>query len=278
MDGINWVFGDLFDPAALDRALAAARAVIHLVGIIRQNPGRGITFQRLHVEGTQAVLAAARRNGVKRIIHMSALGARADARSEYHLTKYQAEQAVRESGLEWTILQPSMIHGPGGEFMRMEFAWARGKAMPFFFMPYFGSGLLGRWGGGRIQPVYVEEVARAFVEAVDNPRTTGHSYPMGGTEQLTWPQMHRVVAEALLGRRRPVMALPVWYASLLTRIVPPGLLPFNRDQIIMSQEQNICDVSGFVQDFGWTPEGFSTSLARYVRGSDDPPADRSGPA
>ena len=140
------VRGSLFDPKALDDGLAGCEAVIHLVGIIKEQPGRGMTFHRVHVEGTRAVVEAAKRNGVRRFVHMSALGSRPDADSDYHRTKYEAEQAVRGGGLEWTILRPSLIHGPRGEFMRMEARWARGKGPPFFFMPYFGAGLLGAAG------------------------------------------------------------------------------------------------------------------------------------
>jgi NADH dehydrogenase len=267
--GLSAVSADLADPAALDRAMKDCRAVIHLVGIIREDPARGITFEKIHFQGTRSVVEAARRNGIKRFIQMSALGAqprgaRPGAVAEYHRTKYQAEECIRASGLDFTIFQPSLIHGRGGEFMQMECAWARGKAAPFLFMPYFGAGLLGLGGAGKIQPIFVEDVARAFMDALDNPRSVGQTYPLGGADQLTWPQMHRIVAEALLGRRRAVAAVPVWWAKVLTHLVPAGLLPFNRDQIIMSQEDNICDTTKFAEEFGWNPRGFQETVGMSV--------------
>jgi NADH dehydrogenase len=262
--GVTWISGGLFDNAALNSAMAGARAVIHLVGIIREVPNQGITFQKIHVEGTRAVIDAARRNGVRRFIQMSALGSRPDSESEYHRTKSEAENLTRASGLDWTIIQPSLIHGPGGEFTEMEFGWARGKAAPFLFMPYFGAGVFGTGGAGKIQPVFVGDVARAFVEAIDNDRTIGKSYPMGGADQITWPQMHRIVSQALLGRKRATMGIPVWYARMLTHLVPASMLPFNRDQIEMSREDNTCDMKPFVDDFGWMPDGFAASLNQYV--------------
>ncbi len=142
-DRVRTVRGDLSTPAALDDGLAGCSAVIHLVGIIRENKGLGVTFDRVHHLGTKNMLAAASRAGVRRFIHMSALGARSDAASEYHRSKFKAEQAVRDGGLDWTIFQPSLIHGPDGEFLKMLAGWARGKKPPFVFMPYFGGGLLG---------------------------------------------------------------------------------------------------------------------------------------
>src|SRR5687768_9499458 len=124
-DRVTTIKGDLFDRKALDEGLRGCDAVIHVVGIIMERPGKGVTFERIHVEGTRNVVDAAVRNGVRRYVHMSALGSRPDAASRYHRTKFQAEQYVRGSGLEWTIFRPSLIHGPRGEFMRMEADWAR---------------------------------------------------------------------------------------------------------------------------------------------------------
>jgi NADH dehydrogenase len=257
--------GGLFEPKALNDGMAGATAVIHLVGIIMERRSRGITFERIHFQGTNSVVDAAVRNGVRRSVHMSALGVRPDAASDYHKTKYRAEQYVRGSALDWTILRPSLIHGRGGEFMQMEARWARGTAPPFLFMPYFGAGLLGRGGAGRLQPVHVADVARAFVDAIEKPIAVGEVYPLGGSEQLTWPELHHACAGAIIGHERRVVALPAWYAKALTRVVPQALLPFNRDQVIMSQEENTCDLSKVRADFGWEPRPFRASLAEYAK-------------
>jgi NADH dehydrogenase len=131
-------------------------------------------------------------------------------------------------------------------------------------MPYFGRGMLGLGGAGQLQPVYVEDVARAFVEAIDNPRTAGQTYDLGGSERLSWPELHETSARAITGRRRAIIAMPAWKALLLTRLVPGSLLPFNRDQVIMSQEDNTCDLSAFETDFGWRPRGFRETLGAYA--------------
>jgi NADH dehydrogenase len=256
--------GGVFDTAAVRSAMQSCTAVIHLIGIIFEVPSKGTTFERMHVQATQAVLDAAKELGIRRFVQMSALGTRPDAVSNYHRTKFQAEQVVQASGLDWTILRPSMIHGPAGEFMRMEAKWVRKQSPPFLFMPYFGSGILGYGGAGLLQPVFVKDVAKAFVDCLHNPKTVGKIYGVAGAERITWPQLHHQVARAITGKRRWAMPIPAWYAKLLSRIVPGSLLPFNRDQVIMSQEDNVCDMAAFVEDFGWTPEPFAASLQKYV--------------
>jgi NADH dehydrogenase len=239
-------------------------AVIHLVGIIMERPGKGITFERIHYQGTVNVVDAARRAGVKRYLHMSALGTRADAVSNYHKTKFAAEHYVRGSGLQWTIFRPSMIHGPRGEFMQMEAKWARMQAPPFLFMPYFGAGALGTGGAGMLQPVFVGDVARAFVDALTNPKTIGEVYLLGGPDRVTWPQLHKTVSRHVVGRERTTLALPAWKAKLLARIGVGRLAGFNWDQVVMSQEDNTCDITKFVDDFGWTPRPLEESLKSYA--------------
>jgi NADH dehydrogenase len=218
----------------------------------------------MHVEATRSVVDAAKRNGVRRYVHMSALGTRPNAVSEYHKTKFAAEQYVRGSGLDWTIFRPSLIHGPRGEFMHMEAAWARKKAPPFLFMPYFGRGAMGFGGAGKLQPIYVNDVARAFALALENPKTIGEVYPIAGPDVFTWPQLHRVCADAFAGHRRWVMPMPVWEAKLLCAIGIAPLLGFNRDQVIMSQEDNTTDISKFRGDFSFEPAPFEPTVKQYA--------------
>ena len=264
-DRVNVIRGDLFDASVLEACMAGCDAVIHLVGIIFEKRSQRVTFERIHVGGTRAVVDAAKRAGVRRYLHMSALGTRPNAASKYHQTKHAAEEYVRASGLDSTIFRPSMIHGPRGEFMRTEAAWARRRAMPYLFMPYFGAGPLGRGGTGRLQPVFVDDVARAFADALERPNTVGRTYCLAGTEVVTWPQLHHVVSEAITGRRRWAVPLPVWQGKLLARVVPGSLLPFNRDQVVMSQEDSTCDPAPFEADFGWIPRPFRETLATYAK-------------
>jgi uncharacterized protein YbjT (DUF2867 family) len=131
-------------------------------------------------------------------------------------------------------------------------------------MPYFGAGLLGYGRRSLVQPVHVDDVARLFVDALTKTQIIGRRYDVVGAQRLTWPAMYRAFAQALRGRPKATLPIPAWYAMLLTQLLPPRLLPFNRAQVIMSQEDSIADPIDIERDFGFTPEGFTQSLARYV--------------
>jgi NADH dehydrogenase len=133
------------------------------------------------------------------------------------------------------------------------------------FMPYFGAGTLGFGGAGRLQPVYVNDVARAFVDALENRKTIGEVYLLGGPDTYTWPELHRTVGQAVVGKRRWVMPIPVWAGRLYAAVGVAPLLGFNKDQVIMSQEDNTADLSKFRHDFGWDPRPFEPTLREYAR-------------
>ena len=261
---VEAVAGSLSDDASLARLMEGATAIIHLVGIIMEVSTRGQTFERVHVEGTKNLIAAARRASITRLVHMSALGSRPDAVSDYHRTKWAAEQAVRDADMTFTIFRPSIIHGPDGEFMQMikQFACRRlAGVLPW--MPYFGGGLLGKRGAGRLQPVWVDDVARCFALALTNTASENEIYPMGGPDVYAWPQLFEV-CKRHLPRARPAnrpKAVPVWYAKLIAG--KPGV-PFNRDQVIMSQEDSICQIAKVQEDFGVQLAPFEETFAEYA--------------
>src|SRR5258706_4060801 len=216
---VHSIDGDLFDEKVLAEGMRGAGGVIHLVGIIFERRFEGVTFERMHVEATRGVVDAAKRAGVKRIVHMSALGTRMDAVSDYHKTKYAAEQYVRASGLDGTIFRLSMIHGPKGEFMERVNKWVHKKAPPFFAMPYFKG--KDRGGAPQMQPIFVKDVARAFVDALEKPRTIGEIYPIGGSQVFTWPEFYRTASRIIRGKERMGTGIPVPIAKVVAKIGPP---------------------------------------------------------
>jgi len=143
--------GIILNPQSLQAELNGCDAVIHLVGIISE-VGEN-TFENVHVGGTRNVVAAAREQGIKRFIHMSALGTRPNAVSRYHRTKWESEEIVRGSGLNYTIFRPSLIFGPRDMFVNL-------FAKIIRFSPIVP--ILGR-RDARFQPVAIETVAGAFV-------------------------------------------------------------------------------------------------------------------
>jgi uncharacterized protein YbjT (DUF2867 family) len=215
-------------------------AAIHLVGIIREVPRAGATFERAHVVATRRVIAGCHSLGIRRMVHMSALGTRADAPTLYYRTKWKAEEAVRASGLDWTIFRPTPIFGPGDGFST---TIARAlRRLPVF--PVFGDGAY------KLQPVAVEEVARCFVAVLERPVTIGETYQLGGPEAITYNEVLRRIAQAL-GLRRAFVHVPAGLATLAVSIIQhfPGA-PITRDQLTMLLEGATCDVTAASLTFG----------------------------
>lgn len=188
--GVETLPGGLDDPAALERACAGVQAVVHLVGIIAEKKGQ--TFEQVHVEGTRAVLAAARKAGVRRWLHMSALGARPDTAARYAKTKAGAEALVRESGLDWTIFRPSIVFGPGDQFVNQFAAMFR---FPWNWLQLHSFPLIGG-GKTKLQPIAVGDVAAAFAGALSRAESVGKTYDLVGTEALSLKEILQEVAKA----------------------------------------------------------------------------------
>src|SRR3989441_10663083 len=186
---IERVEGDVLSRQTLEEGMAGGDAVVHLVGIIREHVPTNTTFYRVHVQGTSNVVAAAASVGVRRYIHMSALGAREGARSRYHQTKWAAEEAVHACSLPWTIVRPSVIYGRGDGFVSLLVRLVR--RLPV--VPLIG--------GGRLQPVPVEQVAQGLARALARPAAVKQTYEVGGPDRGTLGGLVDLVGK-VLGRRR----------------------------------------------------------------------------
>jgi len=223
-DALEIVEGDVLDDRALDRLLTGATGAIHLVGIIREASG-GQTFERMHVGATDAVIEACARHGVRRYLHMSALGVGAEGICDYQRTKYRAETLVRRSSLEWTIFRPGLIHGAEGEVTQMVAGWTRGQGMPAPFLPYFSrsvedtSVVLGpvRQETPVVAPVSVEDVAHCFAEALERPQAIGEIYNLAGPDRMRFPEMLIRIRDAVPGSKN---AIHTAFDTLLLRELP----------------------------------------------------------
>lgn len=180
---VEFVRGDVLNPASLEAAMTGVTAVIHLVGILFETPW--ISYEQAHIDSTVNVLNAARAAAVKRYLHMSALGTRSSAIARYHRTKWEAEERVRQSGLDWTILRPSLIYGPGDKSFNLLSSFLR---WPFDFMNFYSFPNLGG-GKARVQPIAVGDVAKSFVNALSNSATVGKTYDLCGPKDLSWTEI-----------------------------------------------------------------------------------------
>ena len=194
---------DIDDVDALARAFEGCRVVVHCAGINREI-GRQ-TYQRVHVDGTRAVVEAATRAGVERIVMLSFLRARPDCGSAYHESKWAAEELVRASGLDYTILKAGMIYGRGDHLV--DHVSHSVQTVPIFATVGFRE--------KPIRPIPVSELVDVLVAAVDGrlPRST---VAVVGGEELLLSEVVRRVAR-VVGRRVLIVPAPVWAIRVLAQ-------------------------------------------------------------
>jgi NADH dehydrogenase len=190
---------------------------------------------------------------------MSALGTRASAASKYHQTKWQAEELVRASGLNWTIFRPSLIYGEGSEFIESMLPLAKAPITPII-SPGMDSGLL--------QPIHIDDLCACFVQVAQNQNghTISQTYECGGPDRLTTEQILGVLA-ALLGRglRKIKIALALAKLGMGTGEKLGLPVPATPQQLLMLQENNVCDISAMRQAFGIEPRPFREGVAPLLQ-------------
>ncbi len=254
--------GNVLDPASLLAACQGREAVVHLVGIINE---KGLqTFDRMHREATENVLAAARSAGSRRFLHMSAMGSAEESPSEYGRTKAAGEKAVRASGLDWTIFRPSIIFGPGDGFVSLLATIVRSNPG---FIPVIGPGTT------QFLPVSVYDVARVFGEALEKPATAGKSFEVGGPEAFALNDIYREIAAAVGKPGKPLLHLPIWYGRILAALFEwaarRGILhdpPLTGDQLASLSRDSVADVSETERVFGGPWKPFREGIREYLPG------------
>lgn len=271
--GVQMIVGDINDAGAVRDLVSGATAVAHLVGIRRERKP-SVTYRRLHVDATRRVVEACRDAEVQRYLHMSALGTRPDAASAYHKTKWEAEQIVRHSSLDWTIFRPSLIHGPDGEFLKMAKGWVTQKAPPFLFLPYFKRVIphfpVHIWETPRIAPVAVEDVALAFLAAADNPDAVGEVYPLVGPDEVSWPDLLRALRDNIPGANVSLQPFGIphdaaWFKATVMDLLGVGsLLPFSAAEAIMASEDSVGSPAKAEAQLGIRPRAFEPALRAYA--------------
>lgn len=274
---LQLVVGDAFDDDALADLARGAAALVNTIGIRLEQPPH-VTFERIHPLATERLLNAAQQHGVRRFLLVSALGVRPDANDDYSSTKYAAETVVRRSGADWTIFRPSIVHGPDGEFVDMLKNWVRGRAAPFFFMPYFARieatpsfpPKPPKLVAADVQPVHVDDVAAAIAAAIDAPDATGEVYNLTGPERLSWPDMYKHVrAEIPLGEsRKPIVPVPAPLAAAMAAAAKPlGLastLPYSASEPVLATMDNCADHHKAAEHLGFEPRPFRESFSAYA--------------
>ncbi len=255
--------GDLDSPAAIDAVLAGCDAVIYNVGILREFPREGITFEALQYRGAETVAEAAKRAGIRRFLLMSANGIDS-AETRYQTTKLRAEAMIRESGLDYTIFRPSVIFGdPRGT---MEFATQLYRDMVRMPVPAVGfhTGLSPAGGEVLMSPVHVRDVADAFVNALADDSTIGECYVLGGPEVLSWPEMLRRIAAAV-GKKKLILPMPIGFMKLGATLLDwLPFFPVTRDQLTMLADGNTAEPDEVAALIKRKPAEFSSENLSYL--------------
>jgi NADH dehydrogenase len=220
--GAELAIGDVTDPSSLETALQGCTHVVHLVAIIR---GRPSDFDRVMTQGTRNVIAAARAAGVDRFVLMSALGTSETTRDvvPYFHAKWQMEQDVASSGLEYVTFRPSFVFGRDG------------GVLPTFVKQVRYAPVVSVIGSGvqRIQPIWADDVAAYFARAVDLPGAANRVFELGGPDVVTWDQLYLTIAR-VLGKRRRLVHVPSSLAragAVATQWIPGS--PLTADQVAM---------------------------------------------
>jgi uncharacterized protein YbjT (DUF2867 family) len=262
-DECTLVTGDVTDPEAIASTLDGCDAAIYNIGILREFPPRGITYTALQLDAVRQAVDAAKEAGAGRFLLMSANGVKADG-TPYQVTKYEAEEYLKASGLDWTIFRPSVIFGDPGE--RMEFATqlANDIIRPPLPAPLFFDGILPvRAGQFRLSPVHVEDVAQAFARSLKSGETIGKTYRLGGDDALTWQQILTTIADAM-GKKKTMLPVPACGVRLAAGVLDRfEAFPVTRDQINMLMEGNTCPPDD-LQSIDITPRRFTAENLAYL--------------
>jgi uncharacterized protein YbjT (DUF2867 family) len=234
------VQGDMTDPQSLERAAAGRDVVVHLVAI-RQ--GRPEQFQRVMIDGTRSLVAAAKNAGVKRFVLMSALGTTEETKDlvPYYGAKWQQEKDVEASGLEYVIFRPSFVFGREGGILPTFRKLA--KLTPV--TPITGS------GSQRIQPIWIDDVGAYFAAAVDKPEAANRLFELGGPDTVSWNEFWERLKK-VLGMRRPSVHVPMGFMRLNALVTErlPGNIPLTRDLLKMLEAgDNVVSDAAAVQTF-----------------------------
>jgi uncharacterized protein YbjT (DUF2867 family) len=224
---------DVTDVSSLRGAAEECGAVVHITGIVDESPP-ALTFERVNIQGTRHVLAEAARAGLKRFIYVSSLGAER-GRSQYHRSKFKAEELVRASSFDWLILRPGNVYGPGDEVISTLLKLVR--ALPA--VPVIDA------GNQPFQPVWYEDLGRAILRALETPTLKRQTLELAGAETTTTSDIIERLS-AITGREVARVPVPSFLASLGVRLAESTKLekllgvklPLNESKLKMLLEGN----------------------------------------
>ena len=255
---VEVVAADIHDSAVLAKLVSQADAVINLVGVLHSGRGKsgsryGPAFAAAHVELPKKIVAACTAQGVRRLLHMSALGASPQGSSMYLRSKADGEAAALGASLDTTVFRPSVVFGPDDAFLNL---FAKLQSV-FPIMPLGGA-------AARFQPVYVGDVVAAFMHALEHPSTFGKVYELGGPKVYTLRELVEL-AGSLSGHPRPVIGLPALLARLQAAALEwmPGGPLMSRDNLDSMLQDNVLSAP-MAPELGIEPTPLEAVAPQYL--------------
>lgn len=250
--------GDITNTGSLERATQGIDAVVHAVQFPNhpmENPRRGWTYLEVDGRGTERMVNAAQKNGVKRFIYLSGAGTAPEKKQPWFQAKVMAENAIRSSGMEYVILRPSWIYGPEDRSLNKFLFFA--KVLPI--VPIIGN------GKSKVQPISVFDVATVASKAITSPEATNRVFELGGPQALTMDEIIRTALK-VAEKRRLLVHQPAGFMKLLASFMQflpgPPLTPSAVDFILMEE---VVDSREAEEVFGMKFVTLEEGLKRYLR-------------
>jgi uncharacterized protein YbjT (DUF2867 family) len=253
-EGVEPFPASVSDATSLRGAAEGCDAVLHIAGIVREDPPE-VTFTSVNVEGTANLIAEARRANVSRFVYVSSLGAES-GESEYHRSKHAAEELVRGFPGSWLIVRPGNVYGPGDEVVSLLMKMVR--TLPA--VPVVGG------GDQRFQPVWAEDLGEALAVAVERDEPARQALEIAGPEITTTRDLLDRM-EVITGKSPPRIPVPEFLAQTGTNVAELlGIdVPVNSSQLVMLAEENVLNgPNALTEVFGVTPTSLEDGLTRLA--------------
>ena len=249
--------GDVGDRASLTDAFANIETVVNCVQFPNspiENKGKGWTFEQVDYQGTVSQVAAAKQAGVSRFVYVSGVGAAADAEKHWFVSKWKAEEAVRQSSIVHVIVRPTWVYGPDDVALNRFVGFAR--RLPF--VPSFGS------GQQMMQPIFIADLGRILADAIEKPEADNQTFEAGGPDRLSMDDVVKTALE-IAGKKRPILHQPAAIGKLMATFlqVLPGP-PLTPDSIDFITNEAVADNAALERVFAPQLTPLREGLATYL--------------
>jgi uncharacterized protein YbjT (DUF2867 family) len=253
---VELVAGTTTSLASLDAAVAGIDTIIHTAFLTAdKKQSSGNEYEKTNVQGTANLIKAAKKAGVSRIIEISGLGTKPDKPGSYMQGRYLSEKMLKESSLNWTIIQPSVLFGKNAPFIKGLADLIRTAPV----VPLIGGGTI------LFQPVWVEDVVTVIIKAIEDPQhTTNRTYTIGGPAYYSLSQIIDVLLVTMRKQRIKVpapMPLVAIGAAVMEAVLPQP--PLTKAAMTLFTFDNITDQKSVERDFGFIPMSFTTYMQEH---------------